>query len=103
MSQVSKKTILVLKPKYVTPAGVNVIAVTPFRGRKAGGNVVTITGHNFDLPTAFFGSLPCSHISDVTSTSFRCTTPPGSNLVDVTVVSNGSNKTVHDAFWYMDV
>lgn len=102
--QVKKKNVNVLSPDFPTPTSVNVIAVTPFRGAKGGGKKVLITGHNFgSSPTASFGGNACTAISDVTATSFTCTTPAGTGLVDVAVTAGGVTATAPDSFWYMNI
>lgn len=104
MPRLESRDVVVLQPVYDEPEDLRILAVTPFRGAKGGGNVVMITGHNFVDPQATFGSTPCTDIADVTKTSFKCTTPPGSGLVDVIVTNAGGEvKTAEKGFWYMNV
>lgn len=104
MPRVFKNEVYVMAPKYEEPCDVRIIAVTPFRGAKGGGTKVIITGHNFgDAPSASFGDNPCTDVTDITATSFKCTTPAGSGLVDVEVTAGGETGTTTDGFWYMNV
>jgi len=84
---------------YVDPTlGTIVSSVSPTAGPAAGGNTVTITGNAFDSTNigggpaeeAIFGStviqLQPSNI--ISNTEIQVTAPPGSGVVNVTVVGN---------------
>ena len=103
--RVQQNKVIVAVPKYATPTDLRFLAVTPFRGGKGGGKVVLITGHNF-VPgetSATIGNKPCTKVSAVTATSFKCTTPAGTGLVDVSVTVSGATVTAPSAFWYMNI
>jgi hypothetical protein len=82
---------------YVDPSlGAIVSSVTPNVGQAAGGNQVTITGLGFDDVAdgggpAFavdFGSVNQPNFTVVSNTEITTTAPPGTGVVDVTVVGN---------------
>lgn len=60
---------------YIAP-GPAITSVSPSSGSNAGGTGITITGANFDSPTATIGGLPVT-ITTTTSTTIFGTTPPG--------------------------
>jgi hypothetical protein len=82
---------------YVDPTlGAIVTRVTPNVGQAGGGNAVTITGVGFDDVAdgggpAFavnFGSVNQPNFTVVSNTAITTTAPPGTGVVDVTVVGN---------------
>lgn len=104
MPKVFQKKVVVLEPQYPEPASLQIVNVAPFRGKKGGGNTILISGHNFgDNPTAKVGTGACIDVKEITATSFKCTAPGGSGLVEVTVTADGATATAPSAFWYMDV
>lgn len=96
MPRVYKAEIMVLTPNYQVGILPIFTAVMPFRGPKAGRNVVIVTGENFGAgPTALFGEdeQECVTVSDIAEDgrSFRCEVPAGSGGVKVTVrMADGS-------------
>lgn len=107
--RVNKKVINILTPDYPFPSGLSVRVVTPFRGPKAGGLLVTITGHGFGHgnPQVHFDGSPCQvdlrTVGETTRGSIlRCTTPPtnGKSLVDVSVSIDGQISTIQNGFMY---
>ena len=77
----------------LTPAGAaqspQVTGISPASGNSAGGDSVTITGSGFTDATAVdFGGIGA--VMQVNSdTQIIATSPPGSGIVDVTVVAPG--------------
>ena len=86
------------------PPPPTVTAVSPNKGRTAGGTVVTITGTNLTGATAVnFGGNPATSLT-VTATSITATSPPGTaGIVDVTVItpSGTSATSAADQFTYI--
>lgn len=115
MTNYFKNTLSVLVPQYSRPSAAAMpflIAVYPYRGRAAGGNTVTIGGHNFGAsPTATFGGVPCTNVRGVApdGTSFVCTTPAGKAGAMVKVEVTAAAGRVSPVspgkgdFWYMEV
>ncbi len=80
---------------YVDPTlGAIVSSVSPTAGLAAGGNAVTITGTGFDDPnggpaTAVnFGTVSQQNFTVVSDNVITTTAPPGTGVVNVTVVGN---------------
>lgn len=111
MPRVYKAEIKVLTPMYQVGILPIFTAVMPFRGPKAGGNVVLVTGENFGTgPTALFGEeeQECVTVSDVAEDgrSFKCEVPAGSGGVKVSVrLADGSKAESSDGvdYSYMNV
>jgi Malectin domain/IPT/TIG domain len=107
--RVGVNEIRVLQPSYTFPNSLSARVVTPFRGGKAGGLVITVTGHGFGAaPVVSIDGKPCPVIDgSVTETSrgsiLKCTTPAasgGAELVDVSVTSEGLKSTLSNGFYY---
>jgi hypothetical protein len=82
-----------------------IISVSPATGAAAGGTVVTVTGVGFTGASAVrFGSAPATSLTVQSDTQLTATSPPGSGLVDVSVLTAaGTSATVPtDVFSYLD-
>ncbi|KAI0564537.1 Soluble quinoprotein glucose/sorbosone dehydrogenase [Gracilaria domingensis] len=89
MPKLYEGRIMVLKADYERRRDAEMIAVTPFRGGKNGGNTVLITGWGFDEDvTALFDGRPCLNVSERGPESFKCVVPEGEGgkSVAVTIV-----------------
>jgi hypothetical protein len=80
---------------YVDPTlGAIVSSVSPTAGPSAGGNAVTITGTGFDDPNGgpangvMFGTVNQPNFTVVSDNVITTTAPPGTGVVDVTVIGN---------------
>ncbi len=83
-----------------------VTGINPVLGPATGGTLVTITGTGFTGATAVdFGSTPGTSLTVVSDTDITVKSPPGSDVVDVTVVTPGgtSAKSSADQFSYTPV
>ena len=70
-----------------------ITSIAPTAGPIAGGTVVTITGTYLSSPTSVkFGTVTATSISS-TALSITCTSPAGSGLVTVTVITAGGTAT----------
>lgn len=89
MPRVGKFMVAVLQPDYKPPAGLPfVVSVTP--KLVSGNQQILVGGNNFKTGLkALVGGKPCGKVIQVTDTSFKCTTPPGSGVVAVTVINPG--------------
>lgn len=90
---------------YLAPSPA-ISSVSPSSGSNAGGTPITITGSNFDSPTATIGGLPVT-ITAATSTTISGTTPAGpfdfatSASRDVKVTNaDGRSVTMTNGFTY---
>jgi hypothetical protein len=99
----------ILEPSYVFPSSLSARVVTPYRGGKAGGLKITVTGHKFGTaPTVKIDGKNCPIIpGSVKETSrgsiLKCTTPaanPGKELVAVSVTAGGVTSTITNGFFY---
>lgn len=82
----------------------SVTKITPGRGPAAGGTVVIITGNGFAAgDQVLFGSAAATAAAVASATKIITTAPPGSGLVNVTVVSasGASTKVTADRFGYL--
>jgi hypothetical protein len=87
---------------YVDPTlGAIVSSVSPKTGPPNGGNTVTITGFGFNNPVGgpatavYFGSVNQPNFTVVSDDVITTTAPPGSGVVNVTVIGNdGSTPSV---------
>lgn len=89
---------------YFTYANPTVTSVSPNTGTAAGGNTVTITGNNFtSAQQVYFGGNTAKSFSFNSDTSITATSPAGSGLVDITVVTyaNTSATGSADLFAYL--
>jgi Autotransporter beta-domain/Bacterial Ig-like domain (group 3)/Putative Ig domain/IPT/TIG domain len=79
---------------YPTATAPAVTAIAPASGPAAGGTSVTITGTGFGAATAVnFGSTAAA-FTVINTTTITATSPPGTGIVDVTVVnSTGTSPT----------
>jgi hypothetical protein len=81
-----------------------VTAISPAQGPAVGGTQVTITGENFTGATAvYFGTTLATGVTvNSAGTQITATSPAGTGLVDVTVVTGGgtSVKSPADLFGY---
>lgn len=77
-----------------------ITALTPNRGPIGGGNVVVIEGNTLsDAEEVLFGAVEATIVSN-TDTEIRVIAPAGSGTVSVTVVINGENTTLTNAYTY---
>lgn len=94
MPRVYKAEIMMLTPQYTVGILPMFTAVMPFRGPRAGGNVVLVTGENLGSgPTALFGDEECVSVSEIAADgrSFKCEVPAGRGGVQVSVkLADGS-------------
>jgi hypothetical protein len=85
----------------------SVSSIAPTSGTTAGGDVVTITGANFDTTagntTVQFGNQSANAVSCASTTSCTATSPAGTGVVDVTVSVAGQPSAVSaaDQFTYV--
>ena len=83
-----------------------VIAVAPGSGVVTGGTAVTITGACFTGATGvLFGATPATSFNVVNDTSIVAVSPPGTGVVDVTVIGSPTcgDGTLASAFRYTPV
>ena len=83
-----------------------VSGISPNAGPLTGNTSVTITGTGFvSGATVRFGTVPATNINVVSETAITCTTPAGSNTVDVTVTTPGGRSPISaaDKFTYVRV
>jgi IPT/TIG domain len=81
----------------VTPAA-TVAGISPNSGPTAGGTAVTITGSGFTGATAVdFGTSAATELTVVNDTTITADSPPGSGVVDVTVVTPTSTSATSSA------
>jgi alpha-tubulin suppressor-like RCC1 family protein len=81
----------------------SVSAVAPQEGAPGGGTEVTISGSELEAASAVdFGSTPASSFSVISNGEIQAVAPPGTETVDVTVVtpSGVSPTTTHDRYTY---
>ncbi len=81
-----------------------ITAISPNRGPESGGTAVAITGTNFNEVAAVkFGSTAAAGWKVDSPTSLTAQAPPGTGVVDVTVVSSGgtSAPSSADRFTYV--
>jgi len=85
---------------YVTAPAVS--ALSPSAGPLAGGNVITITGINFNGATAVqFGTLNATSFTVDTATQITATAPGGTEgVVDVTITTPGGTSAISSADQY---
>ncbi len=91
MPLLEQSKVLVYKPVEATPSTVQFLNVYPNSGPKQGGTEIIVTGHHLngaDLQI-FVGEKECTGIWDVYYNSVKCTTPPGSGKVYITVKQGG--------------
>ena len=95
---------VVLSPSRPEPKCAIVIAVTPFRGGKGGGNATLITGRLFveGETTVAVGGKECTDAKVSGTTSLTCKAPAGTGLVDVAATANGVAGFAPDAYWHMN-
>ncbi len=107
-----RNDIHILEPDYPFPSGLSARVVTPFRGGRAGGLTVTVTGHGFGTGTlsVSFNGNPCAIVpGSLTETSrgskLECVTPSSGSggLVDVTVTVGTSVSILSGGFMYTNV
>ncbi|HEX3110843.1 MAG TPA: IPT/TIG domain-containing protein, partial [Thermoanaerobaculia bacterium] len=88
---------------YLAPP--TVTAVTPNRGKTAGGDSITVTGSNFDAggtTTLKVGSAVATNVVVTSPTSLTATTPAGTaGATTVTVTTAGGSATLTSAFTYV--
>lgn len=87
---------------YVTSGTPTISAVSPAGGPLGGGNLVTITGTNFNPgATVQFGGRAATAVSVVSSTQITALVPAGSSLGNVSVrVTNTDTRTVQQSNAY---
>jgi autotransporter-associated beta strand protein len=88
---------------YTPTPATQVTGISPNTGPAEGGTSVTLTGLGFtEATTVEFGATPATEFTIVSDTTITATSPPGTNTVDVTVVTpNGTSPaTIHDQFTY---
>ena len=84
-----------------------VTSIAPSSGSPAGGDVVTITGTNFDTTpgntAVHFGQVAATFVSCASATSCTATSPAGTGTVDVRVSVSGqpSDTSNNDQFTYV--
>lgn len=103
MPRVYQHRVAMMLPQESNPGMLVVSSVTPFRGPKRGGNVVTVTGWNLRPPmTATFGGKACANAREFRSDgrAFKCTVPAGAGKVAVHV-KKGSKYSKSFGFEYM--
>lgn len=95
---------IVFKPSYKVPTTTMFISVMPRRGPAGGGNLVTVTGHNFgETPTATFGGKACTNPVSVDDETFTCTIPAGAKNTQVKVTVEGKagiSSGISTDYWY---
>lgn len=107
MPRVQQPNIAVLTPDEEEVPGnePRMIAVSPNRGPRKGGNPVIITGKNLTPDTKIrLGNKPCKvFMTDVEDNSWvMCTVPTGSGSVTVSIsTKNGFKKTKYPDYHYM--
>jgi hypothetical protein len=75
-----------------------VVRIGPVQGKPAGGTKVQITGTNFEGVTSVdFGSTSSPKFTVVSKTRIVAVSPPGTGIVDVTVVSLGGTSPTSSA------
>jgi alpha-tubulin suppressor-like RCC1 family protein len=87
-----------------TPLAPNltVAGVSPSSGPAAGGNVVSITGTNFEAgATVKFGEASATGVSVNSTTSITATAPPGAGTVDVKVTEAAGKSEINPADHYI--
>ncbi len=85
---------------------ITVTGISPAVGTPAGGTQVTITGAGFTGATAvYFGSTKATSVTVVSDTRITATSPAGTGVVDVTVVTAGGTSATSsaDQFSYVPV
>jgi hypothetical protein len=97
-----------LSNAFTYQAAPTVSSISPSGGLPAGGTTVTITGTGFDTVngvTANLGGANCGSITNLTTTSFDCTTSASAGTVNVNVINqDGDNQsdTLALAFTYQN-
>ena len=88
------------------PGPCSVISISPNQGFDTGGDTVTITGTNFDLPPAptptvqfGLGNLAPS-VTVVSATTLQVVTPAGTGLVDVTITTQTGPCVLPASFFF---
>ncbi len=84
--------------QFTYVAGPLISGVSPASGPTAGGTSVTITGAGFTGATAvYFGTTPASNFVTNSDTEITASIPPGTNTVNVTVVTPAGTSPVFSA------
>ena len=89
---------------FYETGGLELFVIDPNTGSQAGGTFVRLLGTGFGEPTkVYFGDLPASHVTVVSSTLITAKTPPGEiGTVDVTLESNFDETVLVDGFTYFN-
>lgn len=86
------------------PPDCTIATICPKEGTLSGGDVVTVTGSDFeDTPQVMFGPLPAPQVTFVSTTEITAEAPPGagSGTVDITVNNpSGGTCSVSTAYTY---
>lgn len=86
MPMLYENRVMALSPVYKSNKVGRLIAVSPFRGPKGGGNEVLVTGSRLGTGTvALFDGEPCTDVKESSDTSFKCTVPAGPGGTSVQV------------------
>ncbi len=89
--------------KNLVSTDVQFSSVSPTSGVVAGGELVSISGANFEAGTAVtFGSLPCTSVTIISAVNLTCITPasPAGSVTIVLTNPDNSSFTAQDVFSY---